>query len=193
MKLDVLIVGVGGQGTVFFSSILSSYAISKNLNVAGIETVGAAQRGGSVSSHCRISSAEIFSPMIPPGNVDILLGFEEIEMLRALKLASDSTVLIQNSYRIPTAYTMMGIDTYPSHDEVLHAARKFCPRVYVVDATQKAKDLGNPQSANAVMLGALSKVEPFFDKDEVRRCVQESSGDRACLNLRAFDEGYKLL
>ena len=172
MKLDILIAGVGGQGTIFASKVLSSYAIGKGLNVSGIETVGAAQRGGSVSSHLRISNGEIFSPLIPKGSLDILLGFEEIETLRHMKLAKQSTVYIMNQFRVPTAYTMMGIDRYPDSEEILDAAARVCPKGYVLRASEKACNLGNVQSMNLVMIGALTKVEPFFRPG---RCAQTHS------------------
>jgi indolepyruvate ferredoxin oxidoreductase beta subunit len=190
MKLDILIAGVGGQGTIFASRVLSSYAISKGLNVSGMETVGAAQRGGSVSSHLRISDKEIFSTLIPRGSLDILLGFEEIETLRHMKLAKESTVYIMNQFRVPTAYTMMGIDRYPDSTEVLDAARRVCARGYVLQASEKAEKLGNIQSTNLVMIGALTKVEPFFVQDAIRKHVQELSGKLATANVKAFDEGY---
>jgi len=106
-----------------------------------------------------------------------------------MKLAKESTVYIMNQFRVPTAYTMMGIDRYPDNTEVLDAARRVCARGYVLRASEKAEKLGNVQSTNLVMIGALTKVEPFFAQDAIRKHVQELSGKLATANVRAFDEG----
>jgi indolepyruvate ferredoxin oxidoreductase beta subunit len=193
MKYDVLIAGVGGQGTLFASRILSSYAIASGLNVLSTDTVGAAQRGGSVTSHIRISDNEIYSPLIPKNRASIMLGFEAIELLRHKQFASENTMYILNLHKVPTTYTMMGIDKYPSDEDILKAARRISNKGYVIKATKTAQRLGVIQSTNAVMIGALTKVEPFFSRDRVRKQVAVIAPRFAVANLKAFDAGCDLI
>ncbi len=99
MELNVLIAGVGGQGNLFASSILAEYLIKKGYRVLAVETIGAAQRGGSVVSHLRVSDAELYSPLIPAGKVDVLMGFEIIEMLRNFELLAGDGMYLLNDYK----------------------------------------------------------------------------------------------
>ena len=193
MKYDVLIAGVGGQGTLFASRILSSYAMTEGFNVLSTDTVGAAQRGGSVTSHVRISDGEIYSPLIPKNRVDVMLGFEAIEMLRHKQVANKNTMYILNMHKVPTTFTMMGIDKYPSDEEILKAARRISNKGYVIKATETAQSLGIIQLTNVVMIGALTKVEPFFSRDKVREQVKAIAPKFLAANLKAFDAGYDLI
>lgn len=193
MKYDVLIAGVGGQGTLFASRILSSYAMTEGFNVLSTDTVGAAQRGGSVTSHVRISDGEIYSPLIPKNRVDVMLGFEAIEMLRHKQVANKNTMYILNMHKVPTTFTMMGIDKYPSDEEILKASRRISNKGYVIKATETAQSLGIIQLTNVVMIGALTKVEPFFSRDKVREQVKAIAPKFLAANLKAFDAGYDLI
>jgi len=193
MKFNILISGVGGQGTIFASRVLSSYAMTLGFNVLSTDTVGAAQRGGSVTSHIRISDEEIYSPLIPKGRADVILGFESIEMLRHARLANKNTLYILNLHAVPTTFTMMGIDKYPTDEEIINAARRISSRGYIIRATEAAQKLGFPQSANAVMLGALAKAEPFFKKDLLKEKLREIAPRFSDVNLKAFDVGYGLI
>lgn len=193
MKKDIVIAGVGGQGNIFASNVLCQYAMARDLNVLGTETIGAAQRGGSVVSHMRISDQAIYSPLLPAGSGDVLLGMEALELLRNLKILGMNGYYILNLYFVPTTYTNLGIDRYPSEEEIVHAARKACERGYEIAATYKAAELGNPQMANVVMLGALSKVDDFFDRNGVRSLVERlSPANLLEYNLQSFDAGFEL-
>src|SRR4030042_669704 len=167
MKMDVVISGVGGQGNIFASVVISQYAMNKKLNVLGAETIGAAQRGGSVVSHIRMADGPIYSPLISRGQADLLLGMECVEMLRHLRLLNPQGAYLLNSMRIHTVLNNMGHDEYPAHEEILLAARKYCPNGYVIEASALAKKLGNIQMTNVVMLGALVKIMPFFTYKEM--------------------------
>lgn len=193
MKYDILIAGVGGQGTLFASRILSSYAMAIGLNVLSTDTIGAAQRGGSVTSHIRIRNDKIYSPLIPKNRADVMLGFEAIEMLRHKQIANKNTMYILNMQKVPTTFTMMGIDKYPSDEEILKAARRISNKGYVIKATETAQRLGITQSTNVVMIGALTKVEPFFSRDKVREQVKAIAPRFATANLKAFDAGYDII
>jgi len=194
MKMDVVITGVGGQGNIFASLVISQYAMNKNLNVLGAETIGAAQRGGSVVSHIRISDGTIYSPLISRGQADLLLGMEYVEMLRHMRLLNPKGTYLLNAMRIPTVLNNMGLDEYPTTEEILQAAKKYCPNGHVIEASTLARKLGNIQMTNVVMLGALVKIMPFFDYDEVKWLVQANSPTRFKeANIKGYEEGYELI
>lgn len=194
MKKDIVIAGVGGQGTLFASNVLCQYAMERGLHVLGTETIGAAQRGGSVVSHMRISDKAIYSPLIPTGSADVLLGMEALELLRNIKILGKGGYYILNLFCIPTAYTNLGIDRYPAQEEIIRTARKACERGYEIPATYKAAELGSTQMANVVMLGAFTKVDEFFEYNEVKRLVEELSPKKFMeKNLMSFEVGHGLI
>ena len=193
-KMDVIITGVGGQGNIFASIVISQYAMNKKLNVLGAETIGAAQRGGSVVSHIRIAEGTIYSPLISRGQADLLIGMEYVEMLRYLRLLNPKGAYLVNAIKIPTVQNNMGLDEYPEIDEILKVAKKYCPNGHVIDASNLAKKLGNVQMTNVIMLGALVKVQPFFDYEEMKALVASNSPAKFKeANLKGYDEGYKLI
>jgi indolepyruvate ferredoxin oxidoreductase beta subunit len=192
--MDVVIAGVGGQGNIFASIVISQYAMNKKLNVLGAETIGAAQRGGSVVSHIRMAEGAIYSPLISRGQADLLIGMEYVEMLRHLRLLNPRGAYLVNAIKIPTVQNNMGLDEYPEPDEILKAARKYCPNGHVIDASNLAKKLGNVQMTNVVMLGALSKVLPFFDYEEMKWLVASNSPTRFKeANVKGYEAGHKMV
>jgi len=194
MKMDVVISGVGGQGNIFASLVISEYAMKKNLTVIGAETIGAAQRGGAVVSHIRISDGEIFSPIISRGQADLLIGMEYVELLRHMRLLNPKGMYLLNAMKIPTVLNNMALDEYPETEDILKAIRKYCPKGYVVEASATAKKLGNVQMTNVVMLGALTKVVPFFEYQEMKLLVTSNSPTRFKeANVKGFEEGYQLI
>lgn len=194
MKMDVVISGVGGQGNIFASLVISQYAMNKKLNVLGAETIGAAQRGGAVVSHIRISDEEIYSPLVSRGQADLLIGMEYVEMLRHMRLLNPQGMYLLNAMKIPTVLNNMGLDEYPSTGEILKAIKKYAPKGYVIEASALAKKLGNIQMTNVVMLGALTKTMSFFDYNEMKWLVSANSPTRFKeANVMGFEEGYKLI
>lgn len=152
-KFDIVIAGVGGQGTILASKLIGRAAILSGLAVRGSELLGLSQRGGAVTSHVRIGRlAE--SPLIMEGSADLLLGFEPAEALRQLPYLARSGVIVSN--RRPTIPNMvsMGQSKYPSLDEVLRIFRGHA-RTLMFDATGLALKAGSPLALNAVMLGAM--------------------------------------
>ncbi|MBM4333730.1 MAG: indolepyruvate ferredoxin oxidoreductase subunit beta [Deltaproteobacteria bacterium] len=194
MKMDVVISGVGGQGNIFASLVISQYAMNKKLNVLGAETIGAAQRGGAVVSHIRIAEGEIYSPLISRGQADLLISMEYVEMLRHIRLLNPQGAYLLNAMKIPTVLNNMGLDEYPEQEEILKAARQYCPNGYVIEASATAKKLGNIQMTNVVMLGALVRIMPFFDYDEFKWLINANSPERFKeANIKGFEEGFKLI
>ncbi len=194
MKKDIAIAGVGGQGNLFATKILCQYAMDRGLEVLGTETIGAAQRGGSVVSHMRISDKPIYSPLIPKGTADVLIGMESLELLRHLSILNPKGYYIMNLYSVPTMFTNIGMERYPATDDIIAAAKKVSSRGAEIAATYKAADLGNAQMTNVVMVGALAKMDDFFEAADIRKLVASISPERfRDKNLEGFDAGYEMV
>jgi len=194
MKMDIVISGVGGQGNIFASLAISQFAMRKGHQVIGAETIGAAQRGGSVVSHIRISDKRIYAPLVSRGQADLLIGMEAIEMLRHMRLLNPQGTYLLNFVHIPTVLNNMGLDEYPGDEEILEAARKYCRNGKVIEATLEAQRLGNIQMTNVVLLGALVKMMPFFEMAAMRDLIEELSPERFKeANIKAFEKGKELI
>ena len=194
MNLNILIAGVGGQGNLFASSILAEYFINEGYEVLAVETIGAAQRGGSVVSHLRISDAQLYAPLIPAGKVDIIMGMEVLEMLRNFSTLSPEGNYLLNDYKEPTVLCNMEMDTYPRDENIMAALEKSGKKGCVIKATERAREIGDSLLTNVVMLGALCQLSPLLDSREVRRVLSGRSPTRVrSQNLAAFDDGSRLL
>ena len=194
MELNILIAGVGGQGNLFASSILAEYLLNKGYKVLAVETIGAAQRGGSVVSHLRVSDVEIYSPLIPAGKVDILMGFETIEMLRNFELLAGDGMYLLNDYKEPTVLCNMEMDIYPTADEVRAVLKKSGKKGYTIKATECARQIGGSLLTNVVMVGALCQISSLFDSQEVKQVLAGKSPAKVKeQNLQAFDAGGSMV
>ena len=167
VKFDLVIAGVGGQGNILASQVIAKCAMDAGYNVVNTETKGAAQRGGSVLSHVRISDGEIYSPLVPVGQADILLGFEPLEAMRYINLLSRSGYFIINNDPIPTILANMKVDEYPSTEQMRAAIEGKGLKGCFLNATQAAKELGNILLTNVVMLGAFTAVSDILAADVV--------------------------
>jgi indolepyruvate ferredoxin oxidoreductase beta subunit len=194
MRQNILIAGVGGQGNLYASALLAKAAMRRGYKVFATETIGAAQRGGSVVSHLRIADRALYSPLIPDGQADYLVGFEPIELLRHVRKLSPHGQYIVNMHPVLTVGCNMGVDHYPAPVEILDALEKMKLRGYALHATEAADEIGDPLLMNAVMLGALCAVSPFFELDEIKALVAEGS-HKALVesNLAALDAGAQLI
>jgi indolepyruvate ferredoxin oxidoreductase beta subunit len=194
MKVDIIVCGVGGQGNLLASVAIAQYAMDRGYNVLGTETIGAAQRGGSVVSHLRISTDKIYSPLVPQESADILMGFEPVEALRNIKLVNNNGQYLVNTQKVPTVNCNMGLDTYPEEEEIIKNIQEKCPKGYIFNATKEAQSLGNTQMTNVIMLGALARMSPFFDKEEFGEIVISSLPAKVReINRKAFQAGYDLI
>ncbi len=194
MKMDLIICGVGGQGNLLASVAIANYAMKKNLNVVGSETIGAAQRGGSVVSHLRIADGDLYSAIIPEGTADILLGFEPMESLRHVTRLDANGKYVINIEPVLTVMCNMGMDKYPSLDEIVSDLNKTCSQGYTVNATQTARELGGVIMTNVVLLGVLNRVSDFFIKDDFIEVLKEIIPSKVLdVNLKAFEVGYNMV
>jgi indolepyruvate ferredoxin oxidoreductase beta subunit len=162
---NILLVGVGGQGILLASEILSEAAMLAGFDVKKSEIHGMSQRGGSVVSHVRYGT-EVFSPIVPEGEGDILFGFELMETCRSLPLIKPGGTVVANDLQISPPSVLMGQETYPA-DLVLRIQDHF-PDFLLVDGQKIARDAGNVRAANTVLLGAVSRrlaiAEEFWMK-----------------------------
>lgn len=194
MKLNILIAGVGGQGNLFASALLARSAIQRGFQVLATETIGAAQRGGSVVSHLRIADHALYSSLIPEGGADYLVGFEPVELLRHIRKLKPDGLYILNTHPVLTIGCTMGVDRYPTLEEITGSLEKMNLRGYVIQATQAADEISSPMLMNMVMLGALCAVSNFFDLEDIKALIEQ--GARKALvqaNLEALEEGARLV
>jgi len=151
---NILLVGVGGQGILLASEILSETFMLAGFDVKKSEIHGMSQRGGSVVSHVRYGE-RVFSPIVPEGEGDILLGFELMETCRSLPLLRKGASVVANDLRIPPPAVLSGKEPYPSGLE--ETIRRRCSDFLLVDGQALAAEAGNPRAANTVLLGAVSR------------------------------------
>lgn len=184
---SILLVGVGGQGTILVSKLLTQALIREGYDVKMSEVHGMAQRGGSVSTQVRYGD-RVYSPIIGRGQADVMIAFEKMEAVRYAEYLKPDGVAVINDYEIAPMPVAAGTAEYPGGC-VNAMQERF--RTLVVDAAGIAKALGNPKCMNVVLLGAMVK---FFgmtgiDWDTVLR---ENLPPKVLdLNLRAFEAGMK--
>ncbi len=185
---NILMVGVGGQGIILASEIVSEAALNAGYDVRKSEVHGMAQRGGSVSSHVRFGK-EVKSPLIELGQADLMLAFEKAEALRACDFLKDDAVIILNDAEIIPTTVSTGMSTYPDKPETYLRELGFDP--VIVNAQKLAEEAGTVKAANVVLLAALTS---FLDIDRdiwievISRRVPKKFLD---INLAAFRLGYE--
>jgi indolepyruvate ferredoxin oxidoreductase beta subunit len=192
--LNIIITGVGGQGNVLASQIFASGAAQDGFNVSVGETYGAAQRGGAVMSHVRLSKETEYGPLTPEGRAHIILGFEPVECLRTVgSFGNEKTKVIVNPRPVYPIDVLSGAIKYPAVEEVLKAIKELVYSVHVVEATELAKKAGDPIMQNVVMVGCLAGSGFTPVKIEtLREVVKESFAKRDPeTNLKAFELGVK--
>jgi indolepyruvate ferredoxin oxidoreductase beta subunit len=190
-EFNIVLAGVGGQGTLLAAEILGTAAVKDELNVRVSEIHGMAQRGGAVVSTVRIGDA-VRAPTVIDGQADVLLGFEPLETLRNLKYASRKTLVIMNSEEIPPAGLAAKNLKYPCLEEVKQKISRFTEKIIVVDAAQLAEEAGSSLAQNSVLVGALAAVASFPVKLEsvVEALKQLVPAKHVEANVKAFQLGY---
>ena len=186
---NILLVGVGGQGILLASEILSEAAMLAGFDVKKSEIHGMSQRGGSVVSHVRYGS-EVFSPIIPEGEGDILFGFELMETCRSLPLIKPGGIVVANDLQISPPSVLMGQESYPA-DLVLRIQDRF-PDLLLVDGQKIAADAGNAKAANTVLLGAVSRRLAIAEEFWMRALEKMVPHKALAVNIKAFLIGREL-
>ncbi len=180
--MDILIVGVGGQGTLLASRVLGKYALDKGYDVKLSEVHGMAQRGGSVMTYVRIGQ-KIASPIIDEGSADFILAFEKLEALRYAHYLKPDGKILYSTQEIMPMPVVAGAAEYPQGIEEKLTGTG-------VDALSLALQAGNSKAANSVMLGALCK-KLNFEKDAFEAALLSSIPQKTIdMNKAAFELGY---
>jgi indolepyruvate ferredoxin oxidoreductase beta subunit len=193
---NMIIAGVGGQGNVLASQILGQMLVTEDFYVTIGETYGLSQRGGSVMSHLRISRKDQFSPLIPKGTCDFVMGLEPIEALRVLQQFGNPNVqLLINTRPIYPMDVIAGNATYPEVDTVLEKIHKLSQKVWTINATEIALEMGDPIFSNMVMIGAFSDLELLpVNRPGFQEVIEDVlPAKKLTSNLDAFDRGREAI
>jgi len=179
---SVLMVGVGGQGTILASKILTGGLLDTGYDVKMAEVHGMAQRGGSVSSQVRFGK-KVYSPIICKGQADCLISFELMEALRWLEYLNPKGKAIINDYRIPSAPILSGKADYPNG--IIDIIKNKVDTL-MLNAAELADGLGNLKTMNIVMLGALIKNLKLTDINWEESIKKNVKSEMLSINLKAF-------
>ena len=186
--LNILIVGVGGQGTLLASKFLGAAAAFCGKDVKVSEVHGMSQRGGSVVTCVKIGE-KIASPIIDEGEADVILAFEQLEAIRWLPFLKKGGMVISNIQKINPMPVVSGAAKYP--ENILEDLEKEY-KVYKVDATEESKKLGNPKVFNLIVLGVAAQ-HMDFTKEQWYEVIEKTVPQKTVeLNKKAFDVGYTL-
>jgi len=188
MKLDIIICGVGGQGTLSVATIIGEAATIKGLYLKQSEVHGMSQRGGAVQSHLRLSDSPIFSDLVPLGKADMILSMEPMESLRYVQYLSKDGVIVSSN--VP----FINIDNYPSIEAIISELESFgCSKL--LDIETIAKEAGATRSSNIALLGAASKYMGLFSKEVLIQAIRNvfALKSEAVIeaNIKAFNMGYE--
>ena len=186
---SILMVGVGGQGTILAGKILSMGLMAAGYDVKMSEVHGMAQRGGSVSNQVRFGT-KVFSPIIGKGQADILVAFEMMEAMRWLEYLKPSGKVVVNDFRIPSGPILIGNCDYP--ENVLEGLRSKVDTT-VIQAGEIAKKIGNPRTMNLVLFGALVKGMNLTHIDFESEIANNVKPETLKLNVEAFRAGIAAL
>jgi indolepyruvate ferredoxin oxidoreductase beta subunit len=188
-ELNVVIVGVGGQGTLLASRVLGQIAQAKGYDVKVSEVHGMSQRGGSVITYVRMAE-KVFSPLVEQKGADFLLAFEELEALRALPYLKDGGTLIVNIQQIFPLPVIIGATEYPHG--IVHTLRQTAADTVAVDALGLARSAGSAKALNTVLLGILAG-RLSFSKQMWLQALSDSVPLKFLeANYKAFELGYAL-
>lgn len=173
--INVVIAGVGGQGSILASKVLGSLFLSRGMDVKVNEVHGMSQRGGSVVTMVR-AGEKVYSPLVSPGEADILIGLELHEAIRATIYLSLEGKMIVSSRKIPIrqAANITSV-VFDGHEPI--------------DALELAKEAGNPRCENVVLLGAASKVMDFTQEEWEQALREHVKPQHIDVNLKAFTLG----
>lgn len=189
MNKSVILCGVGGQGTVLASKLISYAAMEKGQEVKSAETIGMAQRGGSVTSHIRMGEGA-FSPLIPKGTADVMIAFEPAEAVRNLSYLKKDGVVVVSGKAVKPVTAALSSKVYES-EEMLNYLRSKVQRLIVIDGGQVEEELGSAKPLNVVLLGAaIACNEIDISMEEIKDAIAKKVSEKFHeLNFRALELG----
>ncbi len=183
---SILLVGVGGQGTILASKVLSEGLMRAGYDVKMSEIHGMSQRGGSVTTHVRFGK-KVYSPIIDEGSADILVAFEKVEAVRWLSCLKPGGFVVVNDYEIHPLSVLTGAAVYPA--DVLAQLEREVPNVLALNAVEIAEALGSVKAQNIVLLGALVRAMELGHIDWASVMKDIIPPKMYDLNMRAFEAG----
>ena len=186
MKYDIILAGVGGQGVLSVSSIITHAALDEGLNVRQSEVHGMAQRGGAVLSHLRISDGEIAGDLVPKGGADLIISMEPLESLRYISYLKPSGSLITSTEPVKN------IENYPDIVKITSTIKSL-PSWQLVEAGELAREAGNIKAVNTVMVGAAScflPVKPKTLEKTIAGIFSKKGENVIASNAKAFKLGH---
>jgi indolepyruvate ferredoxin oxidoreductase beta subunit len=188
MTKSLILVGVGGQGTILTSKILAEGLLKLGFDVKMSEIHGMAQRGGSVNTQIRFGK-KVHSPMISMGEANLLVAFEKVEAIRYLDYLKPGGTLIVNDHEIYSLPVLAGKEKYP--EKAIEKLEKLVENIVIIKAADIAKDLGNIRAQNMVLLGAAVKLLEILDLDWVDLIKDNLPQKFHEININAFNAGVK--
>lgn len=186
-KMNIMVVGVGGQGTLLTSRIIGKTALNAGFDVKLSEVHGMAQRGGSVVTFVRFGE-KVSEPVVEEGEADVLVAFERLEALRYAHYLKKDGVIIVNDARIDPMTVVIGASEYP--ENIIDNLKKN-HKVYSINGGEVAKELGNSKVLNSVVLGLAAKFVGF-DKEQWISVIEKTVPPKTIdINKQAFMQGYE--
>lgn len=183
---SVMIVGVGGQGTLLSSRLLGSVCLRADVDVKVSEVHGMSQRGGSVVTHVRYGQ-KVYSPIIEQGSADYIVGFEKLEAARFLPWLREGGKVIVNTAELEPMPVIMGATDYP--EDIVEKIRDKGIDIRAVDAFEIARKAGNVKALNVVLMGVLSRELEFPKELWLEVLERTVPKELLQVNLRAFEMG----
>ncbi|MBR2154416.1 MAG: indolepyruvate oxidoreductase subunit beta [Bacteroidaceae bacterium] len=188
MKKDIILCGVGGQGILSIATIIGEAATKAGLYLKQAEVHGMSQRGGDVQSNLRLSTAPIYSDLIPQGGTDVVISMEPMESLRYLPYLAKTGTIVTSSK------PFVNIPNYPD-EAAMMAELDALPSVVKLDIESVAKDAGNARGANMVLLGMAAPFIEIVTVEQLRQAIAtvfaRKGDDIVQANLKAFDKGVE--
>jgi indolepyruvate ferredoxin oxidoreductase beta subunit len=185
--LNIMIVGVGGQGTLLASRLLGNVAMKQGYDVKVSEVHGMSQRGGSVVTYVKMGE-KVYSPIIEKGEADFLLAFENLEALRWIDYLKKGGTLVLNNQEIDPMPVIIGKAKYP--EKIIEWLQEGGVKMNSIDALKIATECGNIKAVNIVLIGLLAKTSNI-DKEIWLEAMAEVIPQKILdVNLKAFDAGY---
>ena len=189
---NIIIAGVGGQGILLFSNLLSKYYMNLGYELKISDVIGLGQRGGGVESHFRYSTKPVLSPFIKAGDVDYLISFEQTETLRYLHCLKEDGVIFSSTFELSTSSvnTRLEKDMLESKTEII---KKFGNRTFIVDPDEnKSSNFDISKMMNIVMLGFYAEFRGY-SHDEMIQIVKESVPEKFIDgNIKAYEKGITI-
>lgn len=191
-EMNIMIVGVGGQGALTLAGILADASMKSDINVLTGEIHGMAQRGGSVFVHLRMGE-KVHGPIIPLGRADVIVALELVEPLRYLDFLSTKGAILVSKTSIIPPIVWAGMGSYPDEEAVIEQYKRHSENVYLIDSLGLAIETGNPLTANIVLLGALAAgLELPFEKQVVLDSIASVMPPKILdMNVKAFELGWE--